>query len=351
MPFKSQAQHRKFRAMLASGEITQAQFDEMMGETRKMKGHKKHPIKKLPEKVMAKKASDPQAFLNRLRHPSTTATKNPMLNKLKNQPVSVGKVNNKGMSIVKNAFAEGFYKGAEAAKKQKRKAKDEALIDVGAGISGLFVSGLFTRLNAAAFGEAVRAQVEVGKMSPGDAERIVAEYNKANPKHTVDYKKITEPLGAHYTDFDTEVARREGKLKMRAKPLVAASDEAAEAILRHELGHAANWKHIPEKLKPTAAVIRGLGFAGSPLVSAAMLFSGDEETRADAWKATAIGGAPTLIDEGLASLRAAKDMIKSDGFKKGLKKALPLLPAYGTYLSPLVGAAVASHILGQKDEE
>lgn len=50
MPFKSEAQHRKFRAMLADGEITQGQFDKWMDETKEKHG-KDHPIKPLPEKV------------------------------------------------------------------------------------------------------------------------------------------------------------------------------------------------------------------------------------------------------------------------------------------------------------
>lgn len=50
MPFKSQAQHRKFRAMLDEGEISKKDFNEMMRETKKKHG-KENPIKSLPEKV------------------------------------------------------------------------------------------------------------------------------------------------------------------------------------------------------------------------------------------------------------------------------------------------------------
>lgn len=56
MPFKSEAQHRKFRAMLEDGEISQKTFDEMMRETKKKHG-KKNPIKSLPEKVDNEKNS------------------------------------------------------------------------------------------------------------------------------------------------------------------------------------------------------------------------------------------------------------------------------------------------------
>lgn len=50
MPFKSEAQHRKFRVLLRQGKISQAKFDEWMDETKKLKGSK-HPIKALPERV------------------------------------------------------------------------------------------------------------------------------------------------------------------------------------------------------------------------------------------------------------------------------------------------------------
>jgi hypothetical protein len=50
MPFKSEAQHRKFRVLLRQGKITQNQFDEWMAETKEQHG-KTHPIKALPERV------------------------------------------------------------------------------------------------------------------------------------------------------------------------------------------------------------------------------------------------------------------------------------------------------------
>lgn len=50
MPFKSEAQHRKFRILLKQGKITQKQFDDWMDETKEIHG-KDHPIKPLPERV------------------------------------------------------------------------------------------------------------------------------------------------------------------------------------------------------------------------------------------------------------------------------------------------------------
>lgn len=51
MPFKSEAQHRKFRAMVADGNMEQSTLDKMMDETKAANPKSKHPIKALPEKV------------------------------------------------------------------------------------------------------------------------------------------------------------------------------------------------------------------------------------------------------------------------------------------------------------
>lgn len=50
MPFKSEAQHRKFRVLLSQGKIDRNTFDEWMDETKEKNG-KNHPIKVLPERV------------------------------------------------------------------------------------------------------------------------------------------------------------------------------------------------------------------------------------------------------------------------------------------------------------
>lgn len=51
MAFVSQAQYRKFRELLAQGEITQAKFDEWLGAT--------PDLKKLPERVGEPKPAKP----------------------------------------------------------------------------------------------------------------------------------------------------------------------------------------------------------------------------------------------------------------------------------------------------
>lgn len=49
MPFKSESQKRRFRTLVASGEMTQAEFDKWEADT---------PKGKLPERVGEKKGRD-----------------------------------------------------------------------------------------------------------------------------------------------------------------------------------------------------------------------------------------------------------------------------------------------------
>lgn len=71
MPFKSEAQHRKFRVLLRQGKITQQQFDEWMDETKKIHGET-HPIKPLPERV--KKACFVLGFMKTAGGPGSGVT-------------------------------------------------------------------------------------------------------------------------------------------------------------------------------------------------------------------------------------------------------------------------------------
>jgi hypothetical protein len=51
MPFRSEAQHRLFRVLLAKGKISRGTFNKWMGETRAQAENPAHPIRELPERV------------------------------------------------------------------------------------------------------------------------------------------------------------------------------------------------------------------------------------------------------------------------------------------------------------
>lgn len=69
MPFKSEAQHRKFRAMVAEGAMPKKTLDKMMDETKKKNPNSDTPIKDLPEKVAGKKEDVVIDFLSKNKNP------------------------------------------------------------------------------------------------------------------------------------------------------------------------------------------------------------------------------------------------------------------------------------------
>lgn len=125
MPFKSEAQHRKFRAMVASGEMPKSTLNKWMKETKAVHG-KENPIKALPEKVAFKqvipggladdkKPSDFDAKALQkgvkveLEHTSSkTMAKEITMDHLTEDPKYYEKLD----KMEKGAFFKGFYKKA-----------------------------------------------------------------------------------------------------------------------------------------------------------------------------------------------------------------------------------------------
>lgn len=70
MPFKSEAQHRKFRAMVAEGAIPKKTLDKWVEDTKKKNPDSKHPIKDLPEKVAGKEEDVVVDFLSKNKNPT-----------------------------------------------------------------------------------------------------------------------------------------------------------------------------------------------------------------------------------------------------------------------------------------
>ena len=172
-------------------------------------------------------------------------------------------------------------------------------------------------------------------------EKIISEFNKANPDNNVAMHVL--PEGADNAFY----AIRDGD----AKPFVGAAADASESTIRHELGHAKNY----ERFKSNASKVKAIGIRNSllglgVLGSLGALAHDDEDVRDKAWISTAVGGAPVYLDEGLASARAAKNMIQTKGFVEGLKRSAQLVPAFGTYLLPLAGAYAASKLFGKSDK-
>jgi hypothetical protein len=104
---------------------------------------------------------------------------------------------------------------------------------------------------------------------------------------------------------------------------------ASEASLAHEVGHLKNWQAFGKAKLPLAVATR-LPLVGSNLISSVYSGFSDEASYNPAHVNLAIH-TPTLLDEGLASIRATSHLINKKGLKAGLKASASLLPSFGTY--------------------
>ena len=115
-------------------------------------------------------------------------------------------------------------------------------------------------------------------------------------------------------------------------PVIGGPWREDEAVQAHEMGHAKNHEQgtvggvnlllgaqIPGRLSSLFAVPLAAYAAGAtrPSYTPAVI--------------QAALGAPVLLDEGAASARATSYLVSKYGPLEGLRKALPLLPAFGTY--------------------
>lgn len=134
---------------------------------------------------------------------------------------------------------------------------------------------------------------------------------------------------------------------------VGLAPNASEAVMAHELGHAQNAKMMGRLRAPFSALksLANMGLYSGPrilgrsiplLPAAASAYAA---TDGDPSWTPAIGtaalGAPALLEEGMASGRAAGHLIRQHGLGGGLRRSLPLAAAYGTYAAaPLAPAAI-----------
>lgn len=116
----------------------------------------------------------------------------------------------------------------------------------------------------------------------------------------------------------------------------------------HEAGHLVNWKFLKgtrPKIFAQLAVRAGLPAIGS--LAGIILANQDKDSTANlAPIAAAAGFAPMLLDEGVASARAMKELSRiGGGFRKTWGQSKALLPAFGTYLAAAGGTVGGVYLI------
>lgn len=110
------------------------------------------------------------------------------------------------------------------------------------------------------------------------------------------------------------------------------------SAMAHEFGHAKIHSAIGPKLSRAALVGRFAGLNASSIGSG-IAASTDEPSYTPGLVSAALN-APTLLDEAGASGIALKTLMKEHGALKGMRKSLPLIPAFASYAG-IAGAPLA----------
>jgi len=145
-------------------------------------------------------------------------------------------------------------------------------------------------------------------------------------------------------------ATRDGKLVT----LIRTRPKDSEAIKAHEVGHVKNVEMVGKM--PWGLARSGSGMLTSLSGPAAGVYSAVADDPSYTPSMVHLGlSAPILLDEALASLRALHHMTGKHGLGTGMKRSLPLLPAFGSYaaqaLAPAGIVALRRFLKKREDEK
>lgn len=243
-----------------------------------------------------------------------------------------------------NGFSDEIEKIATR-KKKPAEEKDLSAAQrgfLGAGGSQMAM-GLAQRLNNAAINDPVDRGISGTEQLLGDTARKMKVDPPRYFHHGAAQMGWMTPEGQAASNADL--------LRKDLRHYVAAPTSASEAAIAHELGHIKNdrlWGPVGRKLNVMSRNAAPLtGVAGSAIAA----------TEKDpSWRpglTSAAVAAPMLIDEGLASARAAKHLIGQRGLVRGVGQSLRLLPGYASYaaagLAPLAITALRKKLRAKKE--
>ncbi len=179
--------------------------------------------------------------------------------------------------------------------------------------------------------------------------------DKGNLRQISRADKIREQMGGigrEELTYDMKSGRGPAVAVGGPKYNVHIPDNAKESIIGHELGHIKNdkmWGKVGRGINTASRMGSSLG-----ALPAAFAAGYSDEPSWTPGLLQAGVSAPMLIDEGLASARSVKHMVKQHGLWKGLNKSKVLAPAFGTYAAmgatPLAITAVRKHLKKKKEK-
>lgn len=179
----------------------------------------------------------------------------------------------------------------------------------------------------------VLREAEMGRrQGPLDVKIRHAQYT---PKSTEDARANMDKLASN--------AMYKGDYKIKFNPNID------EAILAHELGHVASrhggFGKLVRDLRDNPDLTNALALSG---VGAGALYAGLNEGNDDIDEAVAINilaASPTLLDEGLASMKGL-DIMNKAGSRASLGQRGKLAGGYLSYLAPAIAMGLGSASLG-----
>jgi len=169
---------------------------------------------------------------------------------------------------------------------------------------------------------------------------------------------VSMPERMNWTDPMTQPHYRPAGMMGEANPVVNIPQGTHASAAAHEVGHAINHERWGKVIgRKNLGMLSGTlaNKVGIPSAIGTSVYAGgaDKPSYVPALANAAIW-APRMADEGMASARAAKYLMKQHGLMKGLGKSMPLAPAFASYGAlagtPLAITAIRRHRLAKQQE-
>lgn len=182
------------------------------------------------------------------------------------------------------------------------------------------------------------SDIDLGEKTKGKLKSRLLKNHPELKKLKVDVKEEAPTAIIISGDSDSFLS---ALLAGKPKYTLRSTPDASDAAIAHEAGHIATDTLLGRPWRAAHLVSRNLSNATYlPALLAGTLGDSTIPTIHLAISA------PSLVDEALASTHALQHLVSAKGLSQGLKEALPLVPAMGTYVLHASGPHIAKKIVG-----